>query len=349
MCGKYHSAHLSSSRGSLMNSKDIPIVPNRKSSLPKVYGDTPSFLGTTVLEPSSLENGYDVIFAGVPWEGTVTWGTFTGCELAPRTIRHSSARYGGFLPEYEINLFDYLKLGDIGDVPVIPNDPAETMRSVYAVMDKIYKNQSIPVVFGGDHSFTPEIIRALSDNCDGNIGVLHFDSHFDNVITYGDDKWARCGPIHRLAQIDKVRNKSIVHIAIRGPRNAPLQLEYARDMGASIFTIKEIRERGMNAVIEDAINIAHEKTNNVFVTICSDCIDVAFNPGGPADFYGLFPHELFPALYRIGESGIAGLDYVEVYPYQDPQSLSSHLASWAIVYLLAGMASRRKSSNLRES
>ena len=32
-----------------MNKKDIPMVTNRKSSLPIVYGDTPSFLGTKVV------------------------------------------------------------------------------------------------------------------------------------------------------------------------------------------------------------------------------------------------------------------------------------------------------------
>ncbi len=324
-----------------MNPKDIPMVPNRTASLPKVYGDTPSFLGTEVLNIDSLENGRDVIFAGVPWEGTVTWGTHTGCELAPRTIRHASARYGGFLPEYEMDLFDYLKIGDIGDVVVNPDDPPETMRNVFKTMDTIYKNQSIPFVLGGDHSFTPEIIKALSENFDGDIGIIHFDSHFDNLSSFGNDEYPRCGPIHRIAQIEKVRKKSIVHMGIRGPRNSPSQMEYAKNMGATIYTIREIRRRGMDTIIDEAINIAHENTRYVFVTICSDCMDAGFNPGGPADFNGLFPHELFSALYGIGESGIAGLDYVEVYPNQDPQSLSSHLASWAIIHALAGMASRR--------
>src|SRR3990172_12728126 len=159
-----------------MSSKDIPMVPDRKASLPKVYGDTPTFLGTPVLNLKSLENGYDVIFAGVPWEGTVTWGSFSGCELAPRTIRHSSARYGGFLPEYDLDLFDYLKVGDIGDVPVNPNDAQETMKNVFAVMNSIYKNKSIPFVLGGDHSITPEIVKALGENVEGSIGVIHFDA-----------------------------------------------------------------------------------------------------------------------------------------------------------------------------
>ncbi len=319
----------------------MPMVPNRKSLLPIVYGDTPSFLGATVLNPNSLKKGYDVIVAGVPWEGTITWGSFTGCELAPRTIRHCSARYGGFLPEYEIDLFDYLKIGDIGDTTVNTSNPAETMKNVFATMDAIYKNRSIPVVLGGDHSFTPEIIKALSNNYDGNIGIIHFDAHFDNSRSFGNDEFPRCGPIHRIAQIEKVRKKSIVHVGIRGPRNSPSQMEYAKKMGASIFTIRDIRKRGIEDIMDEAIAIARKNTEYVFVTICSDCIDAAFNPGGPADFNGLFPYEIFSALYKLGASGIAGLDYVEVYPNQDSNGVSSHLACWAIINCLAGLASKK--------
>lgn len=326
-----------------MNPKtSIPMVAGRKSSLPLVYGDTPSFLGVDVLHPARLESGYDVVVSGVPWEGTITWGSFTGCELAPRTIRHASARYGGFLPEYDVDVFDHLKIGDAGDVVVNPNDPAETMRNVYRAMCNVYANGSIPFVLGGDHSFTPEIIRALAEHSEGNIGVVHLDSHFDNSQVFGEDAYPRCGPIHRISQIGKVRTASIVHLGIRGPRNSPAQLEYAKSMGAKVFTIREIRRRGIDAVLDDAIAIAGEHTKHVFVTVCSDCIDASCNPGGPADFNGLFSHELFTALYRLGESGIAGLDYVEIYPGQDPQSFSSHLASWGIIHALAGMAARKR-------
>ncbi len=326
-----------------MNQLDIPMVPRRKETLPIVYGDTPSFLGVPVLDAESQQKDLDVIFMGVPWEGTITWGSFTGCELAPRVIRHAAARYGGFLPEYELNLFDYLNLADIGDISVSPNTPAETMKNIFTAAQSIYKNNSVPFTLGGDHSISPEIVKALSECKEGDIGIIHFDAHLDNAKKFGKDRFPRCGPLHRIAQIPKVRKKSIVHVGIRGPRNSPSQLEYARQMGAKVFHMGEVRNRGMEAVISDAINIAHEKTKHVYVTICSDCIDAGYNPGGPADFNGLFPYELFSSLYQLGKTGISGLDYVEIYPNQDPQSFSAHLAAWAIIYALVGMASNKKS------
>ena len=330
-----------------MNEKEIPMVPNRKSSLPKVYGDTPSFLGIPVLNQKEIKKGYDFLFAGVPWEGTVTWGSFSGCEFAPRAIRHAAARYGGYLPEYDIDLFDHIKLADVGDVAVDPNSAEATMNSVYRVAKKIYAVGSSPVFLGGDHSFSPEIVRALSDTVKGKIGILHFDSHMDNSKTFGADIYPRCGPLHRIAQIENVKTDSIVHIAIRGPRNSPSQVQYAKKLGSRIITIREIRNRGIDSVVEEAIKIASEGTDHIYVTICSDCVEAAFNPGGPADFNGLSPHELFSALMRLGEHGIAGLDYVEIYPKQDPNSVSSHLASWAIIHFLAG-AARRKSLHMEK-
>jgi len=326
-----------------MNKNDIPMVPGRKGSLPIIYGDTPSFLGCPVLPAKGLKQRFDIIFAGVPWEGTVTWGSFSGCELAPRTIRHASARYGGFLPEYELNLFDYLEVRDVGDILVNPNDAEETMKNVFEMANKIYRSHSVPFMLGGDHSFSPEVVKALGKNVDGNIGIIHFDAHLDNLKSFGNDNFARCGPIHRIAQIQNVSTTNIVHIGIRGPRNSPAQLEYAKEMGATVFTIRQIRNLGIQAVMEEAVHIAKNNTKYIYVTICSDIIDAAFNPGGPPDFDGLFPHELFYALYTLGTLGIAGLDYVEVYPTQDPHSFSSHLAAWAIIHALAGLASKEKS------
>lgn len=325
-----------------MINKEIPLVPGRKVSLPTVYGDTPSFLGCDVLSPKKMKRGFDVIFSGAPWEGAITWGSFSGCELAPRSIRHAAARYGGFLPEYEIDLFEYLRIGDLGDISINPNEPEESMRNIFEAVNRIYENQSIPFILGGDHSITPEVVRALNENVEGEIGIIHFDSHFDNNRSFGDDLFPRCGPLYRVAQIEKVRKKSIVHIGIRGPRNSVSQMEYAKSIGAKIFTMREIRRQGIEKVMDAALNMVREKTKHIYVTICSDIIDAGFNPGGPADFNGLFPYELFHALYRLGELGIEGLDYVEIYPMQDPHAFSSHLAAWAIICALGGLASKKK-------
>lgn len=327
-----------------MNDKRIPMMPDRKQSLPVIYGDTPTFLGVPILKDIRRQKDSDVVVAGVPWEGSVTWGSFSSCELAPRTIRHASARYGGFLPEHNIDLFDHLKIADMGDIAVVPGNPKATMENVLLMAREIYNAGSVPVVLGGDHSFTPQIVRALSECSTGRVGVIHFDAHLDNSERYGNDDFPRCGPIYGISKIKKVRNESVVHIGIRGPRNSRAQFEYAQEMGATIFDIESVHRRGIEAIIEEAIAIAKKRTERFYVTICSDCMDVAYNAGGPIDFNGLQPRELFHSLYRLGEEGFSGLDYVEVYPLFDNRSISSHLAAWAIIYALAGLASHKRAT-----
>ena len=332
-----------------MDTSNIPMVAGRKSALPKIYGDTPSFLGCPVIKSKAQINKFDVAVLGVPWEGTITWGSYSGCELAPKTIRHAAARYGGFLPEYGINLFDYLEIGDFGDVGIEPSNPAKTMKKIGQKVKEIYEGGAIPISIGGDHSFTPEIVRALGEYSASQIGVIHFDAHLDNTPEFGGDKYPRCGPLYRIAQIPQVKRTSIVHLGIRGPRNAPAQAEYAKSIGARILTIKDIRELGIEEVINRAISTAYDGTKAVYVTICSDVVDVGFNPGGAIDFDGLTPHELFYALHQLGKEGISGLDFVEVYPLQDPCGYSSHLAAWAMIHALVGMALKIKMNSVRRS
>jgi hypothetical protein len=200
-----------------MNDKEIPMVAGRKGTLPVVYGDTPSFLGVDVVKSDSVNSDYDIVVGGVPWEGTITWGSFTGCELAPRTIRHAAARYGGFLPEYDIDIFDHLKIADIGDVTVNTNDPADTMENVYQTSRLLYGKGVIPVFLGGDHSFTPEIVRALSDSVRAGRGgistptwttprVSGMTSIPDAVLSIGSRRSAKCG----------MRASSISESVVRG-------------------------------------------------------------------------------------------------------------------------------------
>jgi guanidinopropionase len=331
-----------------MPKSQVPMVAGRKNSLPRIYGDTPTFLGCPVIKTSDEMKKYDVVVMGVPWEGTITWGTYSGTEMAPKTVRHASARYGGYLPEYDVNIFDSMNIGDSGDVSISPSNPEVTMRRIKRQAGIIYKEGAIPFTIGGDHSFTPEIVKALGENSGGKIGIIHLDAHFDNAAKFGDDEYPRCAPLYRISHIPQVRNQSIVHIGIRGPRNSPAQMEYARSIGASVFTIKSIRDMGMEEVIRRAIDIAYSGTQSVYVTICSDAIEAGFNPGGPADPDGLTPHELFSALNQFGKAGIAGCDFVEAYPIQDANGVSSHLACWAFIHALVGMA-LRKQCNLPDS
>ncbi len=318
-----------------------PMDPVDRAGLPTLFGDLPTMLGGEVIDLKQVGSGPDIVFLGVPWEGTLTWGGYSGCELSTKTTRHASARYGAYLPEYGIDAADFLSWGDAGDVAVVPGDPKATMQAIRAAAIRIYERGAAPFLFGGDHSYTPEAVAALAGRTRGKVGVVHLDAHLDNMDQYNDDPYARCSPLYRILHQEGVRPEAVVHFGIRGPRNSPYQAALAKDLGARIMTMKEVRDKGVVPAIEEALSLAHQGTEAVYFTICSDILDAAHNPGGPPDFGGLNSHELFEVVHRVARAGIAGMDMVEIYPPQDRYNRSSHLTVWTFVHALVGLALAR--------
>lgn len=307
----------------------------------EIYHGVPSFLGLPVAKSANEIIGNEIAVMGVPWEGPVTWGKFSGCELATKTIRDASKRLGGFLPEYGYDLFDYLNVCDYGDTAVVPGDTESTHHNIHQKASDIFKAGAVPVVFGGDHSITVPVIQAMAENVDGKIGIIHLDAHMDNMFEFGEEKFARCSPLHRIYENEGVDPKNVVHMGIRGPRNNPKQMKSALDVGASIITGYEIKKKGIDCAIQKALEIAKDGTDAVFVTVCSDILDVAFNPGGPPDMNGLTTFELSEILFRLAAAGINGFDFVEVYPSTDLNQVSSHTAAWMAIYVMSGIAKHR--------
>ncbi|WP_188206111.1 agmatinase family protein [Alkalibacillus aidingensis] len=304
-----------------------------------IYGNTPCFLGGSKVTLDSQEvDEKDVLIYGVPWEGAVTWGDYTGAELGPKVIRLSSARYSGYLPELDdIDVFEHYNLGDLGDVDVVPANVGETMERIEKFSSKVWKTGKFPVAFGGDHGITYPIVKSLSEQIDGKVGIIHLDAHYDNMPDHEGDKYARSTPFARLYEAEEVRNESIVHMGIHGPRNKPESGRYAKEAGATTISSREIRmANDIQAMADKAYQIASEGTEAVYLSICSDVLDFAFNPAGPVDGNGLTSFELVELVHAFAKKGVKGMDLVEIYPIQDPNDFSSHLASTIILYALAG-------------
>ncbi|MED1601731.1 agmatinase family protein [Alkalihalophilus marmarensis] len=308
-----------------------------------IYGNTPPFLGAINGTTESTEDS-DVLIYGVPWEGAVTWGDYTGCELGPKVMRLCSGRYSGYLPELDhIDVFEHLKLADMGDVDVVPADVIETMNRIESFAGDMWDSGKFPLALGGDHGITYPIVKALTERTGKKVGILHLDAHYDNMPHHEGDKYARSTPFARLYELDGVRNESLIHAGIHGPRNKPESGKFARQAGAKTITINDIREaKDIRQLAADLYDQASEGVDVVYLSICSDVLDFAFNPGGPVDGNGLTSYELLTLIYEFTKRGIVGMDFVEVYPQQDPTNVSSHFASMIALYALAGVVENRK-------
>ena len=180
-----------------MKNKPECYVPERP--IPEIYHGIPTFMGLPKIERKEDLPNYDVVFSGIPFEGVCTWGGFSGTELQPKTVRCASARYGGYLPEFDVDVFDTLTGGDYGDVATKNGDIEGTMNNIYAHFKTLWDANAFPVTFGGDHSVAYPIMKALAEKHDGKIGIIHLDAHLDNMDHFGEHKFARCSPLRRTS------------------------------------------------------------------------------------------------------------------------------------------------------
>lgn len=307
-----------------------------------VYSGVPSWLNLPVLENTEDLRGMDAVITGIPWEGGCTIGGFSSCTEGPKAIRSVSVRYTGFLPDFGIDSFDYLKAGDFGDVICRNGDYDLTFAAIRERIGQIVDAGAFPVTFGGDHGIAYPIISEIAKRHPKRIGVLHFDAHLDNYSHFGDDELARCSPFYKLYNDPNMNPEKIAHIGIRGPRNHKEEYANALKYGAQVIPAWEIKENGWKASIDKAIRNVFTDTDLVYITICADALDAACMPQGPQDMCGLSSYELCMMLHEAGLAGAEGLDFVEIYPDNLSYQTASHDACWAALYYLNGVAERRK-------
>lgn len=307
-----------------------------------IYSGVPSWLNLSVLENADEIKDFDAVVVGVPWEGGCTIGGYSSCIEGPKSIRSVSIRYTGYLPDFDLDSFDYLKVADFGDVACRNGDYDFTFQSIRDRIGQILDAGAFPIVFGGDHSMAYPIISEIAQRHPKKVGVLHFDAHLDNYPAFGEDTYCRCSPFFQLYNDPNMDPAKIVHIGIRGPRNHREEFQNAKKFGAQVILAREVRENGWKASIQKAIDLAFKDTEIVYVTICSDVLDAASMPQGPQDMCGLTSYELCMMVHEAGLAGAKGFDFVEIYPDVLSYQTASHDACWAALYYLNGAAQRKR-------
>ena len=310
-----------------------------------IYSGVPSWLNLPVLENNEDLKKMDVAIIGVPWEGGCTIGGYSSCTESPKSIRSVSIRYTGFLPDFNIDSFDYLKAGDYGDVPVQNGNYDFTFNEIRKKAGEILDANVIPVTFGGDHSISFPIISEIAKRHPKKVGVLHFDAHLDHYEQFGEDLYSRCSPFYRLYTDENMDPTKIVHIGIRGPRNHKEEYNNAQKFGATVINGIEVKEKGWKESIQKAIDIAFKDTEVVYITVCSDALDAACMPQGPQDMCGLTSFELAMMIHEAGLAGAKGFDFVEIYPETNSLQTASHVGCWLALYYLNGLAENVKNSS----
>jgi arginase len=225
-----------------------------------------------------------------------------------------------------------------------------------SLRDRVYdarKKGQIPLVLGGDHSIAMGTIAGVSRfhrERGGKVGLVWFDAHGD----MNTPETSPSGNIHGmpLAAALGLGEKSLVGLAgatpmVDGARAAvvglrdvdPAERENLKDSGIGAFTMRDIDERGMRTVMEEAIKRATSGTEGIHVSFDLDGMDPDFAPGvGTPSPGGISFREAHLAMEMLADTEmVISAELVEVNPILDQSNRTANLG----VNLLASLLGKK--------
>ncbi len=173
--------------------------------------------------------------------------------------------------------------------------------------------------------------------------MVHFDAHADTADDEGGVHAGHGTPMRRLVESGVIDGRSLVHVGLRGYWPPPAVFDWMRDQGARWHPMTEVEERGIDAVVDDALAQATEHADLVYLSIDIDVLDPGMAPGtGTPEPGGLLTRELLRAVRRIARSvPLAGMDVMEVAPPYDHAEVTAMAAHRCVFEAVSAMAARR--------
>ena len=210
--------------------------------------------------------------------------------------------------------------------------------SVYKAIVENYKEDIFPILLGGDHSVAVASALASAKKYT-DIGIIWIDAHgdfntFDTTVT---------GNIHGLplAAITGYKNHELRYFhdgnvintqnaVIVGARSLdPAEKDNLRYAGVTVFTTEDIKARGVEAIMNEAFEIAGKRTKGIHVSFDLDVIDPTIAPGVSVPEYDGINLEEAMAINKYVASHIdkvVSYDLVEYNPLRDLERKTEQIA-----------------------
>ena len=280
-----------------------------------------------------ISNQGEVALLGAPMEaGSVTPGR---CDLAPDLIRRTLKRFSSY--DLETGLELSLGLADLGDVPVRGVMPADGFKPIRDAAAAAVARHRLTLLLGGNNAVTRPAAHALGLPLD-EIGVITLDAHFDLRDT--DQGLLNGNPIRALLE-DGLPGRNICQIGLAPFANTAKMHHDARDAGIGVFTITDCLERGIDAILDEALGrLGHARA--LMVDFDIDVIDRGQCPGAPGARPGGMPIRMFfDAARRLAaEPRVTLVDLTEFDPSLDVADITALAAGRWVCEILAGFTRR---------
>ena len=317
--------------------------PSNLESLPELsFAGVQTFLKADHCPPDELDEDVDVGVLGVPFDGAVS--RQPGARFGPQSLREASAWYaylGGYkggVHNVETDTtvsYDDLSVRDCGDVPTVPTSIERTRPQIVAAVEAVAE-RAFPVVLGGDHYVTYPSFVGYARSVGEDVGLIHIDAHSDTVESsalYGEHFHG--SPMARIDDSEHGGYENHAMVGIRG-YEGPEFPDLVEDRGIHVSYAPDVRDRGIEACIEDAIDHATAGVEHAYLTVDIDGVDPAYAPGtGTPEPGGLTSDDLLRAMDVLGGCDAVGaMDLMEVAPKLDPTESTQRLGANAVVRFL---------------
>lgn len=240
-----------------------------------------------------------------------------------------------------------LSIGNYTD----PGEPkARFLREICEICERlaIWGEETLsagatPVFVGGDHSFSAGTVSAAASfhhHRGERIGLLWIDAHGD----MNTHETSPTGNVHGMPLAALLGMGDPRYTGLRGfqpkvlPKNTvlvgirdidPAEGRLIEKSGVAYYTTRDIDERGMKAVMEDAIAQATDGTVGFHVSLDMDALDPFVAPGvGTPVLGGLTYREAHLALEIVADSdSMLSFDVMEINPLLDHQNQTAEVAA----------------------
>jgi arginase len=271
-----------------------------------------------------------------------------GVDMGPSAIRVAQlqtrlARLGYTVEDRGNVAVDQPENRPIGDVNArYLGEIQRTCARLAVMVEKALSEGSAPLVLGGDHSAAMGTIAGVARHFrkrKQRIGVIWVDAHAD----MNTPETSPSGNVHgmplactigfgppelvKLAGFaPKVRAANVALVGVRDVDQ--LERPHVRQSGVRAFTMRDIDERGMRAVMSEATRIASDGTAGFHLSLDMDVLDPAEAPGvGTPVRGGITYREAHLAMETACDAGgMVSMEVVEVNPVLDVANRTAELA-----------------------
>ena len=217
----------------------------------------------------------EVAFLGAPVDMGVG---FRGAGEGPTALRAMRRSVGSM--ETMVQWRSELTAVDFGNAPIDNLSVERSMPPIRRMVREIAETGAIPVIIGGDHSIEFANVAGLADVYGKeNVGVIHFDAHYDAGDARHGHLISHAQPVRRLVDDGHTLGRNFIQVGLRGSWPGEEGFGWMRENGLRYHTMAEIDRDGWTDVMQQVLDEANDGPEYLHMSFDIDVMDPAYTSG----------------------------------------------------------------------